>query len=215
MLNLTLPDLLLRIAIIVISLTVHEFAHSLMAIRLGDDTPRRDGRLTLNPMAHIDIVGFILLIIAGFGWAKPVRIDTSKLKRPRRDEILISLAGPISNVLFAVFAALLFKAFLLAAPSTSPDMLRKVFTVFTLAAAMNLGLALFNLLPIPPLDGSHLISVFLTRWNTAAAVNFFRYGSLALLGLIVVERFSKIDILPIGRVTTFLVFDVLYRLLAI
>ena len=91
----------------VVSLTIHEFAHSLVAISLGDPTPRQDGRLSLNPLRHMDLVGFILLIVAGFGWAKPVRIDMQKLKKPRRDEILISLAGPFSNVLFAFLVAVL------------------------------------------------------------------------------------------------------------
>ena len=106
MLNLTLPELISTILIIVVSLTIHEYAHSLVAIRLGDPTPRQDGRLTLNPIRHIDVVGFIMLVVAGFGWAKPVRIDKSRLKRPRRDEILISIAGPLSNALFALCAAL-------------------------------------------------------------------------------------------------------------
>ncbi len=95
------------IIIIVICLTVHEFAHSLVAIALGDETPRKQGRLTLNPRAHIDLVGFILLVVAGFGWAKPVMINPANLKKPRRDEILISIAGPASNLLFAMLGVVI------------------------------------------------------------------------------------------------------------
>jgi Zn-dependent protease len=213
-LNLSLPQLLTTIIIVVVSLTIHEYAHSLTAIRLGDTTPREDGRLTLNPLKHIDIVGFIMLVVAGFGWAKPVRIDPSKLKKPRRDEILISLAGPLSNLAFALLAALVVKVMLLLSAAGAQTAVEAVFNLVTQVVMMNIALAVFNLLPIPPLDGSHFISVFLTRLNTTAAATYFRYGSFALLALIVVERVTNVDILPIGRVTRAITIG-LYRLLGI
>ena len=214
MLNLSPSELIQAIIIIVISLTVHEFGHSLMAIRLGDDTPRRQGRLTLNPLAHIDFIGFVMLLVAGFGWAKPVNIDPRALKKPQRDEILISLAGPLANVLLAVAAALIVWAFVAARASISRTLLVGIFNVLTQAAAINVGLALFNMLPIPPLDGSHLVTTWLTRVNMPLAVTYFRYGSWALLALIVIERVTGMDILPIGRLTMAIV-TWFYRLLGI
>jgi len=214
MLNLSPSELIQAIIIIVISLTVHEFGHSLMAIRLGDDTPRRQGRLTLNPLAHIDFIGFVMLLVAGFGWAKPVNIDPRALKKHQRDEILISLAGPLANVLLAVAAALIVWAFVAARASISRTLLVGIFNVLTQAAAINVGLALFNMLPIPPLDGSHLVTTWLTRVNMPLAVTYFRYGSWALLALIVIERVTGMDILPIGRLTVAIV-TWFYRLLGI
>ena len=214
MLNLSPSELIQAIIIIVISLTVHEFGHSLMAIRLGDDTPRRQGRLTLNPLTHIDFVGFVMLLVAGFGWAKPVNIDPRALKKHQRDEILISLAGPLANVLLAVAAALIVWAFVAARASISRTLLVGIFNVLTQAAAINVGLALFNMLPIPPLDGSHLVTTWLTRVNMPLAVTYFRYGSWALLALIVIERVTGMDILPIGRLTMAIV-TWFYRLLGI
>jgi Zn-dependent protease len=214
MLNLSPTDLIQAIIIIVISLTVHEFGHSLMALRLGDDTPRREGRLTLNPLAHIDIIGFIMLIVAGFGWAKPVRIDPRALKKPQRDEILISIAGPLANILLAFVAALAVWALIATGAGLSPTLQRGIFGALTQAAAINVSLALFNMLPIPPLDGSHLVTTWLSRVNMALAVTYFRYGSWALLALIVFERVTNVDILPIGRLTMAIVTS-FYRLLGI
>jgi Zn-dependent protease len=214
MLNLSLPQLLTTIAIVVVSLTIHEFAHSLVAIRLGDPTPRQDGRLTLNPLRHIDLVGFILLIVAGFGWAKPVRIDVRQLKNPRRDAILIALAGPASNLLFAFFVAVLLKLALLAEIFRDQATLEAFFRLITQIAMLNVALAVFNILPIPPLDGSHLVTPFLARFNPAVAATYFRYGSFALLAVIIFERVMQVDILPIGRVTRAAVIGA-YRLLGV
>ena len=214
MLNLSPTELIQAIIIIVVSLTVHEFGHSLMAIRLGDETPRRQGRLTLNPLAHIDLVGFIMLVVAGFGWAKPVIIDPGALKKPQRDEILISIAGPLANILLAVVVGLVVWVIVAARGSFSRALVVGVFNVLTQAAAINVSLALFNMLPIPPLDGSHLVTTWLKKVNMPLAMTFFRYGSWALLALIVVERVTKLDILPIGRLTSAIVIG-FYRLLGI
>jgi Zn-dependent protease len=212
--NLSLPELLQIVLIIVVSLTIHEFAHALVAISLGDATPQQDGRLTLNPLKHIDLVGFIMLVVAGFGWAKPVRIDVSKLKKPRRDEILISIAGPLANGLFALIAAVVLKVVIALFAIPSQALFETVANVITRVAMINVALALFNLLPIPPLDGSHLISTFLRKAHTPLAATYFTYGSFALLALIIVERITHIDILPIGRVTQAIVFAV-YRVLGV
>jgi Zn-dependent protease len=186
------------LVIIIVSITVHEFAHSFMAISLGDPTPRQDRRLSLNPLRHLDPVGFICLLMVGFGWAKPVRIDGRLLKKPRRDEILVALAGPVSNMLLAFLltavAVLVLRLHLLPSQAT-----KAVFSVLLQATMMNIGLALFNMLPIPPLDGSHLITPFLAKYNPAVAATFFRYGSFALIAIIIIEIIMKIDIIPVGK----------------
>jgi len=194
-------EIIQLIIIIVMSLTVHEFAHSLVAISLGDDTSRRQGRLTLNPLAHIDIVGFLMLLIAGFGWAKPVQINTANLKKPRRDEILISLAGPASNLVFAMVAVLIIWLVLSTNALVSPSGIQAFWGFMTMLAAINVSLAVFNMIPIPPLDGSHLVTVFLGRVNTTLAATYFRYGSIVLLAIILIQNFTRFQILPIGRLT--------------
>src|SRR5512136_662864 len=102
MLNLSLKELLQVLPAVLIGLTIHELAHAFVALKLGDDTPRMLGRITLNPLKHIDLVGFVLLVVAGFGWAKPVIINRANLKKPVRDDILIALAGPLSNLAFSL-----------------------------------------------------------------------------------------------------------------
>jgi Zn-dependent protease len=202
------------VIIILVSLTVHEFGHSAMAIRLGDDTPRREGRLTLNPLAHVDIIGFLMLLIAGFGWAKPVRFNPQALKKPQRDEILIALAGPAANLLLAVLFGLASRGIYDLRYTLTIPTAQVLFDIATQVAVINVSLMLFNLLPIPPLDGSHLVTTWLVKVNHAAAVTYFRYGSWALLGLILAERLLKVDILPIGT-WTYSVVVAFYRLLGI
>jgi Zn-dependent protease len=196
------PSQIIQLVIIVVMcLTVHEFAHSLVAIALGDDTPRRQGRLTLNPLAHIDLVGFLMLMVVGFGWAKPVQINSANLKKPRRDEILISLAGPASNLVFAMLAVVVVWLVLATHALASQSSILAFGNFMIMLAVINISLAVFNMIPIPPLDGSHLVTPFLGKLNTAAAATYFRYGSIVLLAVILIQQFTRIQILPIGRVT--------------
>ncbi len=201
MLNRSPSEFIQLIIIVVISLTVHEFAHSLVTIRLGDDAPRRQGRLTLNPLAHIDLIGFIMLVIAGFGWAKPVQINPANLKKPRRDEILISLAGPASNLVFAMVAVIIIWAVFQTHALVSPNSIHAFGNFMVMLAAINVSLAIFNMIPIPPLDGSHLVTPFLGRVNATLAATYFRYGSIALLAIILIQNFTRFEILPISRMT--------------
>jgi Zn-dependent protease len=205
MLDLSLAELAQNIAAVILGLTVHEFAHSLMALRLGDDTPRRLGRLTLNPLRHIDPVGFLLLVTAGFGWARPVVIDRERLKRPVRDDILIALAGPLANLLLALLLTAALKLVLTWVPFATRGGLQAVFTVFITFIWINTGLAVFNLLPIPPLDGSHLLAPLLSAKSKTAAQAWFRYGSYLLLAVILLERVLRVELLPIGAAVRFLV----------
>jgi Zn-dependent protease len=199
MLGLSLAEIFQVVPAVLIALTVHELSHAFVALRLGDDTPKALGRLTINPLKHIDPLGFIFLVVAGFGWAKPVVINRAKLKKPLRDDILIALAGPFSNLIFAVVLVFLLKvarALALFPEKTTADTVVSIFVVF---AAINVSLGLFNLLPIPPLDGSHAIASLLSLKSASGAALFFKYGSYALLGIIVLERIVNVDILPIGR----------------
>jgi len=189
---------------IILGLTFHEYAHTLVALRLGDDTAKQAGRLTLNPLKHIDPIGFIFLLVAGFGWAKPVLIDPSKLRHPRRDDILIALAGPVSNLLFAVFIALLLKMTLSLFPYAGESLYQEILTVGIAALYVNLGLFIFNLLPLPPLDGSHLIMSIIPAKSLAMAQIFFKYGAYAFLAIIVLERVAHINLLPIGILVDFI-----------
>ena len=183
---------------IIFGLTIHEYAHALVALKLGDDTAQRLGRLTLNPLRHIDPLGFLFLIVAGFGWAKPVIIDGSNLRNPRRDDILISIAGPVSNLLLAIMIALVLKLCLVLAPYDGGSIYREGLNIGIEALYINLGLFIFNLIPLPPLDGSHLITSLISSRNIAAAQRFFKYGAYAFLAIIVLERVLHVNLLPIN-----------------
>jgi len=200
MLNLSLAELLKILPAILVGLTIHELAHAFMALKLGDDTPKQLGRLTINPLKHIDLVGFILLLVAGFGWAKPVVIDRDKLKKPVRDDILIAVSGPLANLLLAFALVVLLKLVLSFVPFGSRATFELVVSIFLAFISINVSLGIFNLLPIPPLDGSHVILSLLSKRSATSAAIYFRYGSFALLGLIILERITKVEILPIGTV---------------
>jgi Zn-dependent protease len=171
---------------------------------LGDDTAQQAGRLTLNPLKHIDPIGFIFLLVAGFGWAKPVLIDSSKLLHPRRDDILISLAGPVSNLLLAVLIVLILKVCLTLAPYNGETVYREVLNVCIAGLYVNIGLFIFNLIPLPPLDGSHLITGLISTKSIASARLFFKYGAYAFLAIIVLERVAHINLLPINVLVDFI-----------
>ena len=139
--------LILSIIFLVLAITVHEYAHALVADKLGDPTPRAYGRLSLNPLKHIDIFGLLAVILIRIGWGKPIPIDSGNFRHPKRDEILVSLAGPASNLILALLLSLILKTIPL---STLPTLLISSFI------QLNVLLAVFNLLPISPLDGSKI-----------------------------------------------------------
>lgn len=172
-------DLLLRIPALLLALTFHEAAHGWVAYRLGDPTAKREGRLTLNPLAHLDPVGLIALWLVGFGWAKPVPVNSMYFKGDRRRGIfLVGLAGPATNFLLAfVFSLLLF-----AVPffRTSRLLLEIVQATFV----YNIFLGVFNLLPVPPLDGSKVFAYFLPRSTLDYFIRLEQYGPLILVLLI-------------------------------
>ncbi len=172
---------ILYIGCIVIALSVHEFAHAKMADMLGDPTPRLRGRLTLDPRAHLDLWGSILFLFAGFGWGKPVPFDIYNLKDPRKDTMKIALAGPLSNIMLAIAASIVYKLLYLLVPS-APDIIGTIARVFI---QLNVTLALFNLIPIEPLDGFKVVGGLLSPEQAAKWYTLAPYGMIFLFMLII------------------------------
>ena len=169
---------------LVIAITIHEFAHAWMADKLGDPTPRLNNRLTLNPLAHLDPIGTLALLIARVGWGKPVPIDPYNFKNARRDTAIVSLAGPASNILLAILLSLILKF----SPIThffSQRLIIPWMTLLTIAISLNITLAIFNLLPIPPLDGAKILLGFLpVKWGIKLEEGLSQYGVFLLIFLI-------------------------------
>jgi Zn-dependent protease len=180
----TLNDLQINMAVLfsiisilglIVAITIHEFSHAFVADRLGDPTARSQGRLSLNPLRHLDPLGTLMLIFAHFGWGKPVPIDPYNFKNPRRDELLTALAGPVSNIFLAILLSLFFRLL-------SPSLFKEILYVII---GTNIMLAIFNLLPLPPLDGSKIFLNLLTleksqEWENSLS----RYGPILLLLLV-------------------------------
>jgi len=182
---------------ILLGLTVHEFCHAFCAWKLGDSTARDQGRLTLNPLKHIDIVGFVFIIIAGFGWAKPVQFDPAQLRNLRRDKALIAAAGPASNMVLGIILVLIIKA-LIPYYGNTGVFFENFINVLFVAASINFGLFIFNLLPVPPLDGSHIVFSGLNL-NHETEEKIRRIGMPLLILILLVQNFLDITIIPIGK----------------
>lgn len=174
---------ILLIVALIVSLTFHEFSHAFVADKLGDPTARNMGRLTLNPLAHLDPIGTLFLIVARFGWGKPVPFNPLNLKNPRRDAALISLAGPASNFLLAIAASFALRV----------ANVNSVFGIFLyLVVLYNLTLGIFNLIPVGPLDGNKIIYGFLPMNLTIQWQEIQRYGMFILLLLVFTNATSLI-----------------------
>jgi len=177
------PILFLLLALsIVVAITVHEFAHAKMADHLGDPTASLQGRVTLNPMAHLDLYGTIFLLFVGFGWGKPVQFDPFNLDNPRRDAALISFAGPASNFIIAIICALLAQLFIFLG---IPTLTTIGLLILSPLIMMNIMLGTFNLLPIHPLDGFKIVGGILSEDHAREWYQLQRYGMLFLLMLII------------------------------
>lgn len=162
---------------LVIAMTVHEYAHARVAVWLGDFTPKLQGRLTLNPAAHIDPFGLMMLFLVRFGWAKPVMINPNNFRNPRRDDILVSAAGPAANLITA-FLALIVMVLLV---KFGFRMSTGMSTVFSLILIYNINFAIFNMLPIPPLDGSQILRQLLPYELAVRYRELERYSFIILI----------------------------------
>lgn len=176
----SLGDAALRVAAVFLCLTVHETCHGLAALVLGDPTAKAMHRLSLNPLRHIDWLGLLMMFAAGFGWAKPVPVDPRYFKNPKRGMALTALAGPAANFLLALAAMGISKVIYLYVPYASWSETAFSFCLYTLAP-LSVGLGLFNLIPIPPLDGSKVLAAFLPDETYVRLMHYERYGILVLL----------------------------------
>lgn len=172
-------QIIYQIIALAVCITVHEAAHAWVAFKLGDPTAKMEGRVSLNPLRHLDLFGTIMIFIAHFGWGKPVPFNYNNLKNPRRDAFLIAVAGPVTNLLIAFLIAILFKYIPL--PAVILDLLRSIYT-------LSIVLFLFNLIPIAPLDGSKFIGLFVPRSKEYWYQRYLMQGPIAIIILILSDR---------------------------
>lgn len=178
--------LLLFIPVMLISLSLHEVAHGYAAYKCGDGTAKAFGRLTLNPLAHLDPIGAILILVVGFGWAKPVPVNPRNFRKPRRDLFIVSIAGIVVNLLLGLLGVLLLygSAKLSFLPENTMSLVMEFFYIF---AVLNIGLAVFNLIPLPPLDGSKVVSTILPPALSAKYLRLEFYARYIFLGIILLS----------------------------
>ena len=182
------------IPVIIFALSFHEFSHGWIAHRYGDPTAKLAGRLTLNPIAHLDVFGSLALYLMGFGWAKPVPVNPQYLANPKRDMMWIALAGPVSNLIVALISGILLSVLLRLGliGSQSP-----LIMVLIMSLQINLVLAIFNFIPIPPLDGSRILEGLVPNKYHNELAKFEYYGPRILMGLILISMFTPFNIFAV------------------
>lgn len=190
-----LQALLLRIPVLLYAITIHEWAHAWTASKCGDQTARSLGRVTLNPLVHLDPFGAICLMFGFFGWGKAVPVNPRNFRHPRRDDVLVSFAGPLSNFISAFVFGLLWQALQSYGNAVPEFFIPGLEALLPTAIIINLGLAFFNLIPLFPLDGSHILRGFLPRAKVGAFDRFSAQAPMILFGLILVENFTRVRIL--------------------
>ena len=178
----SLLSMVTRLAAVLLCLTVHESCHGLAAYALGDPTARREHRLSLNPLRHIDWFGLLMMFVAGFGWAKPVPVNPKYFKKPKQGMALTALAGPVSNFLLALLMLLAARIFCDVAAYSEAN--QRILDFLLMVALLSIGLGLFNLLPIPPLDGSKVLFAVLPDGAYNQLMRDERYGMLLLFALV-------------------------------
>ncbi|MBQ2847962.1 MAG: site-2 protease family protein [Clostridia bacterium] len=178
-------NLLARVFVVFCTLPIHEYAHALVATKLGDDTPRLKGRLTLAPLAHIDIMGAVMIFLVGFGYAKPVPVNPRRFKNPKAGMAITALAGPLSNLIMALFFMILSNGCSLIYSTNGAIVAQVSMIFFTFAAQINVSLAVFNLIPIPPLDGSRIANLLIPQKYYFKIMQYERYIILGIFALIV------------------------------
>jgi Zn-dependent protease len=206
---------LLCLPVMFLSLSLHETAHGFAAYKLGDPTAKNLGRLTLNPFKHLDPIGFLCMMLAGFGWAKPVPINSRNFKKPRRDIAISSIAGPVSNLLLAFVFAIAYRIvdeplarIIYTADTisggTAGRLAMYALTIIFLAIRLNINLAVFNLLPIPPLDGSKILYMFLPPKVYFKIAPYERYISIGFMLLLVTGVIYPVIETVSGYIATFM-----------
>ena len=188
--RLQLEVLIILLPILIFSLCFHEFAHGYVAYHLGDHTAYRNGRLTLNPLAHLDPIGALVLYFAGFGWAKPVPVNGNNLVNPRTDMMKIAFAGPASNILLAVIGGIVLRILI-----GSSIFYESVYVTLIYFTQINIALAVFNMLPIPPLDGSQIFNGYMVIRNPGLVMKLQTYGPQILFGIILIGYVTKFSVI--------------------
>lgn len=191
-----LTNLLLSVVPALICITLHELAHGYVAYRLGDDTAKRAGRLTLNPLRHIDIMGLLMMIVFKFGWAKPVPVNMWKFKNPKKGMAITAAAGPIANLLIALVFLFLY-GFLFALLHRPGRSLNWLLEMLYITAYLSVALAIFNTIPIPPLDGSKVLFSCISDRSYTKLMYYERYGMIILLVLVLLLSRTSLD--PLSR----------------
>ena len=179
--------MILMTPVILFSLTVHEYSHGKMALLLGDDTAKRLGRLSFNPLRHLDILGVLFFYFVGFGWAKPVPVDPRNFVSPRRDMMYVAIAGPLSNIALAVCCSFFIR---LISPEFS-----YLFVILAYGIWINVALAVFNMLPMYPLDGSSVLKGMVSQKIAEGMTNLDRFGAFLILGVFLLDHFAHTGIL--------------------
>jgi Zn-dependent protease len=191
LLRLPIEILIILLPILIFSLCCHEFAHGYVAYRLGDDTAARRGRLTLNPMAHLDPIGSLMILFVGFGWAKPVPVNPVNFLKPRTDMMKVAFAGPASNLILAFLGGMIIR-FVSTAGIIMDGALLEIIYFFMY---INIALAVFNMLPVSPLDGSQIFGNLISKNNPKLAWKLQIYGPKILFGLILIGIVTPYSIL--------------------
>lgn len=193
-----LSDMLLRVVPALLCITLHELCHGIAAYRLGDDTAKRAGRLTLNPLRHIDVMGLLMMLLFRFGWAKPVPVNMYRLRNPKRDMALVALAGPLSNLLLAILALFLYGVLMTPLEKSAAGGI--VSELILTTATLSVSLAVFNIIPIPPLDGSKILFSLLPDRVYRRVLRYERYGMILLLVLVATGLLGR----PLGTASMWL-----------
>lgn len=188
--NENILDYLIKGLVLFTAVPVHECAHAWTAEKMGDDTGRQQGRITLNPFAHLTLWGSLMMILVGFGWGKPVSVDPRNFKNPKKGMVLTSLAGPVSNFIMAFFAMIVYKVLAMLSGFDDSTTLGMVAWVFLYVMLINISLGVFNFLPIPPLDGSKIFNAILPeKWY----FTIMRYEQFIFIGLIILLYSGLLD----------------------
>lgn len=196
-------DVLMSIIPALLCITFHELSHGFVAYRLGDDTAKNAGRLTLNPIRHIDIIGLVMMAVFGFGWAKPVPVNMMKFKNPKRGMAITALAGPVSNIILAIIILLIRGMVTRAAPEL-------VLELLDITAYLSVALGIFNLIPVPPLDGSKILFSFLPDQWYYKLMRYERFGMIIMIALVATGILGT----PLSKMVYY-VFSALFNAIAV